>query len=332
MALGNIGRNTAAACGRALLRLRWLAVASALLCLAACPRQSPLVVGVHPWIGYEPLYLAREFNWLPPTIQFRESRSASDSLALLKSGEAVAACITLDEMLRARAQGLPLSVAVVFDISAGADAVLARPEIKTPGDLAKKRIAFDKGALGALIFERLLEEARLPASAVVQVDLPPERQIEAWRKNEIDAVITYEPMASAFLREGAHTLLDSRRMPDTIIDVLAVRRDRPEALPLVRALVASHFRALNYLRANEQDALYRIAARQGSDPAEVRRMLTTVMMPSAIGNRAYLWGADSRLRLAAAKLSASMVRQGLLAHDDDLSDLILPDMLPNEKR
>ncbi len=44
-------------------------------------------------------------------------------------------------------------------------------------------------------------------------------------------------------------------MPDAIIDVLAVRQDQPEVLPLIRALTASHFRALDYMRTHEQDLI-----------------------------------------------------------------------------
>ena len=36
--------------------------------MSGCSRRDPLRTGIHPWIGYEPLYLAEEFGWLPETI------------------------------------------------------------------------------------------------------------------------------------------------------------------------------------------------------------------------------------------------------------------------
>lgn len=308
------------------------AAAAGLAWLAGCAPQPRLVVGIHPWVGYETLHIARELNWLPDAIQLRDGQTAAGSLAALQSGEVNAACLTLDEMLRARAAGIPLSAALVFDISAGADMVLARPEIKRLEDLAHKRIGYESSALGALVFEKLLEAAQLPAAAVTQVDLPLDRQIEAWRRHEVDAIVTYEPTATALLREGAHSLFDSRRIPDTIIDVLAVRRDRPELFPAVRALVAKHFRALDHWHTNEQDALYRISARQGISPDEVRRTLAGVLIPSLAANRAYLSGDDPRLRQAARTVSAVMVRRGLLAREDDLDQLIMPASLPSVER
>jgi NitT/TauT family transport system substrate-binding protein len=316
--------------GHLLACLGIVAAVAGLPWLAACAPQPPLVVALHPWVGYEPLYLARDFKWLPDAIRLRESKTLGESFAALQSGEADAACMTLDEMLRARAMGIPLSAALVFDVSAGADVVVARPEIRSLADLAHKRVGFDRNALGALVFEKLLEAAGLPASAVIQVDLPPDRQLDAWRKNEVDAIITYEPMATAFLREGARNLFDSRRMPDTIIDVLAVRRDRPKLIPLVQALAVSHFRALEYMRGYEEDALFRISARENLGPEEVRRMLATVIFPSLDVNRTYLAG-DARLVHAAKILSTLMVNRGLLTREDDLADLIMPGILPGEE-
>ena len=36
--------------------------------LPGCSDSGPLRFGIHPWIGYEPLYLAGDFNWLPATV------------------------------------------------------------------------------------------------------------------------------------------------------------------------------------------------------------------------------------------------------------------------
>lgn len=313
-------------------RLVVAAAATGLLLVAACSPQKTLTFAVHPWVGYEALYLAHDLKWLPDTIQLRDNKTLDESIAALKSGQADAACMTLDEMLRARADGIPLSAALVFDVSAGADAVMARPEIKRLSDLAHKRIGYDRNALGAMVFEKLLEAAKLSAADVTQVDLPPARQLEAWKRREVDAVITYEPMVTAFLHEGAHSLFDSRQMPDAIIDVLAVRRDRPGIEPLLQILAAAHFRALEHMHTNEQDALFRIAAREEVSPEDARRMLAGVTLPSLSANRAYLGGGDARLLRAAKDLSALMARRGLLAREDDLKDLLMPGILPGEER
>jgi len=315
-----------------LRNLGLIAAAANMLWLAPCTKAQPLVVALHPGVGHETLYLAQELKWLPDRVQLRDDKTLGESLAALQSGQAVAACMTLDEMLRGRAAGIPLSAALVIDISAGAHMVLARPGIRNLAGLLHKRIGFDRDALGALVLGELLERAGMPASAIIPVDLPPVRQLDAWRRKEVDAVITYEPMATPFMLEGARNVFDSRQMPDTIIDLLAVRRDRTVVFALVRALTASHFRALDHMHTNEQDALYRISARAGVSPGEVQRMLAGVTFPSLASNRNFLMGGNARLVQAARTLSTLMVQRGLLAREDDLDKLIMPGALPPDER
>lgn len=296
-----------------------------------CRRGRGLVVGIHPWIGYETLYLARTFKWLPPEIRFHEGKGASDLMGPLRAGALDAACLTLDETLRARAEGIPLKVAMVFDASAGADAVLVRPEIRNVLGLAGKRLGVDRGALGALMLAKLLEVSGLRGSDLTVVDLPIERQLEAWQRHEVDAVITFEPTSTHLLREGAHSVFDSRQIPETVFDVLAVRADRAgERQAALRALVAGHFRGLAHLQTNRQDGIYRIAARQGIQPEEVQQALAGVLLPSLAGNREYLRDGNSRLLQAARTVSGILVKGGVMAREDNLRDLADSTWLPRD--
>jgi NitT/TauT family transport system substrate-binding protein len=286
---------------------------------------------MHPWIGYETLYLARELGWLPPEVALREGKVAGDSLAALRAGTVDAAALTLDEVLLARAAGIPLVVVLVFDASAGADVVLARPGIEKVADLTGRRIGVERSGLGAMVLSTTLERAELTAEAVTVIDTPPDRQLVAWRDGHVDAVVTYEPTASLLEREGARRLLDSRQMPDVIFDVLAARSDRTPLLDAPLAgLIAAHFRALDHLRVHRQDAVYRIAARQGVDAADVQQALAGVVLPGLAANRGYL-APGSRLAKAAAALDERMARYGLLAGFSHLDALLEPRYLPADE-
>ncbi len=308
--------------------LQTLALAAAPVWLAACSRERTLALGIHPWIGYESIYLAREFGWLPTGIDLHEGKVAQDTLAALQAGRLDAACLTLDEVLSARAAGVALTVVLVFDVSAGADVLLARPGIPRLEDLAGKRIAVERSAVGGLMLAQALEAAGLAAEAVTVLDLRQDAMPDAWRAGRIDAAICYEPTASLLRREGAVALFDSRRLPDTIYDVLAVRGDRlPGREEALRALIAAHFRGLEHVRRNREDALYRIAQRQGVHVAEVRRALAGVSLPDAGGNRHHFMGP---LDAAARRLNALMVQHGLLPRTDGLQALFDPSHLPGE--
>lgn len=297
--------------------------------LASCSLPRPVVVGFHPWIGYETLRLAREFRWLPAEVHLYEGKTASDSLAALRAGKIDAACLTLDEMLSARSAGIPLSAALIFDVSAGGDVVLARPSIRNLAGLAGKRLGVELNAVGALVLSKMLDAAGLSAPALTLVNLPVDKQLAAWRNGEVDAVISYEPTATFLLREGAQRLYDSRQMPDTIFDLLAVRSDLPASLHArVEGLVAAHFRGLSHLMTMREDAIYRIAALQGITAEEVRQALAGVVLPSLAANREYLDVKDGRLIRAAQTISALMVQHKLIKQEDDLGGLITPAWLP----
>lgn len=301
------------------------------LVVPGCAENRPVSVGIHPWVGYETLYFAREFHWLDDAIALREHGSAGGSLAAINQGHIEAACLTLDEVLRARDAGTPLQVIAVVDVSAGADVLVARPGIGSLSELAGRRIGVEVSALGQLMLALVLERAGLPAAAVELVDLAPDAQLEAWRGGHIDAAITYEPPASLLVREGGRRLFNSRQAPETIFDVIAVRRDRIAGRrTTLRSLIAAHFRGLAHLQTNRQDAIHRIATRQGLTPAEVRVALAGIALPSVARNLAYLQP-DSRLVGAAARISHILAQSGAVSGADELDDFVSAAYLPDTR-
>ncbi len=104
-----------------------------LLLLTACGQapRPPLRIATNVWPGYEPLYLARELGYFDPrTVRLVEMGSSTEVLHELRNGTIDGAALTLDEALSAVAEGLPLVVVLVMDISAGADALVARPGLE----------------------------------------------------------------------------------------------------------------------------------------------------------------------------------------------------------
>lgn len=303
------------------------------LALSACTpaRTRPLTIASHVWPGYELMFLARREGWLPPASRLRllEKASATASLAALASDEADGAALTLDEVLRARADGVALHVVLVFDVSAGADMLLARPEIHGLADLAGKRIGVEQSALGALMLHKILAAAGLPESAVTLVPLRSDGHLDIWRRERLDAIVTYAPTASRLLAEGARRLYDSREMPDTILDVLAIKPDAATRHPdTLAALVAGHFQALRHLRHNPQDAAFRMAARMELPAGEVLDVYRGLQLPDIHANRQLLAGGENLLSKAAGELSRVMLAAGLLRAAPDLADLARADFLP----
>jgi NitT/TauT family transport system substrate-binding protein len=85
---------------------------------------------------------------------------------------------------------------------------------------------------------------------------------------------------------------------------------------------------LAHVHSNRQDALFRIAARQGVVPEVVQKALSGVVMPSLEANRGYLAGNAARLIGAAQTLSALMVQRGKIKAADSMLNLTSSVWLP----
>jgi NitT/TauT family transport system substrate-binding protein len=292
--------------------------------LFGCDRPAPLLrVASIVWIGYEPLFLARELGYYDHSgLRLIEPPSSTDSLMALATGDVEAACLTLDECLIARVGGLDLRVVLVFDDSAGADAFMARPGIKTLAELRGKRVGVEDTANGALMLAKTLEAAGLAPADVVKVPVVGDRQVAAYQAGEVDAVVSFEPYATRLAGLGAVRLLDTTRFPGLIVDVLAVRAAALDkfSAPLAK-LVDGYFRALGHLAGSPGDAAARMAPRMGIAPDDVLRALQGVHMMDRAANLAWLAGPEPRLLAAARRVGGIMFESGLLRQEPSLDRL-----------
>ena len=309
--------------------LRALAAVVVAGALAGClPQNQTLRIATHPWVGYESLCLAEDLGELPPSVTLQHGAHAADTLAALKAGTVDAGMLTLDEMLAARAAGTPLAAVLIFDSSSGADVLLVRHGIQHLGDLAGKRIGYEASAVGALIFGEVLARAGLTRQAVTPVELPVQDHLSAWRDGRVDAIVSFEPTASQLVADGAERLFDTRQMPDTIFDVLAMRTDRLAGRKAaLRQAIQKHFEMRAYINQNRDDAAYRIAAHQGVTAADVRHALAGVTVPDLGGNR-YALHSGSRFEVAAQGVHRLMIERGMLPPQNSLAGLFQADFLP----
>jgi len=297
--------------------------------LAACSPQRPLILAGRPWPGYEPMYLARNLGYLPAQVELRQPPSHDAMIDLLRAKQVDGVMLTLDQILTLRDEGTELVIVLVFDISKGADVLLVRPGITRLDALRGRRIGLVDNALGYLMLSMTLEKAGLRQQDIQTRLVPYEDHDAVWARGDVDAMLTYEPMATKLRKLGARPLLSTRDLPDTIFDVLAVR---PESLlshgePL-RAALAAHFRALAYLRQNPWDSAYRIATHLDISAAEMLSPLRGLELPDLIGNQRYLSAKDGDLQRVTNKLSAIMLQAGIIRRPVDSTLLYSGAYLP----
>lgn len=293
--------------------------------------ESPLTVAAFKWPGYESLFLAQREGWFKDSgIQMVEKNSAAEVVAALAAGEVVAATLTLDEVLRAREQGIPLQVVMVFDVSAGSDALITRQPLNSLAALKGLRIGLETSAVGALMLHKVLEVAGLQKSDVELVDSAIDQQVEHWNSDKVDALLTYDPILTQLLHQDAYRLYDSRSAPGLIVDVLAVRSELVSShRNQLRALTGAHFKVLQRLHTNPQDTAHRMARHLGLTGRNVLSAFRGMQLPDLAVNRKYLVD-DGHVVESARAISALMLRAHLLSRQADLTGLVSTDYLPVE--
>ncbi|PLX94589.1 MAG: hydroxymethylpyrimidine ABC transporter substrate-binding protein [Desulfuromonas sp.] len=297
--------------------------------MGGCSKSLPCRIAAHPWPGYELMFLARDEGWIRESlaVELCETRSATESLALLREGKADGAALTLDEVLRARDEGISLTVVLVFDVSAGADVIMATPKIKQLQDLKGQTVGVEKSALGAYMLHLALREANLSEAQVKVHALPVDQQLDACRC--ADAFVTYEPVATRLEKAGMHRLFDSRQIPAAIFDVLAVKESVLNRHRLaLQGMTQGYFRALEHFRRNPYDAAFRMTSRIPLSADEILGGFRGLDLPNLVQNRHFLSGKKSNLLQAAKKMSDVMVSAGLLNAPASLHRLVSATYLP----
>lgn len=296
--------------------------------LTACSRPA-IKVAIDPWCAYQFVFLAAQEGLISTeNIELIKTKSVIESVTAFKQGSVDALAATLDEAIKLRDYGFPVSIVLVFDSSAGADAILVKPEITRLADLKGKRIAIENSSLGAFMLSKVLAAAGLERNDVNVVVMEFNHE-KAWDANKMDAIITYVPALNRLQAKGLVNLFDSRRIPGTILDVLAVRTDVIEQqAEHIRQLIAGHFLALNLWRNNPYDTNYRFSKVLGIEAETVNELFQGLELPDMPFNREYLSPPALELNKSAFDSAQFMLSQGILKKMPNLDNLFLPHFLP----
>jgi len=297
--------------------------------LASCPiPKPPLRVAATLWIGYQPLFLAEQLGLYPEgSVRLVQFSSNTESLRALRNQDVEAATLTLDEALLLSAEGHDFAAVLVLDCSAGADALVGRPDLTVLSDLTGHRVGVESSANGAFVLSRALRLAELSPADIEIVPLRAGDQVDAYRAGHVDALVTYEPLRTQLAAIGAVTLFDSSMISCEIVDVLAVQRavvdERKEQL---EQLLRSWFAAVDYQTAKPEESAARLARYLGIRPSEYLAAMAGVELGDpAINCLAFEPGPGEKgLADKAQNLLRFMKESGLMRADPDIDRLMEP--------
>jgi len=249
--------------------------------------------------------------------------SATDVMHAFRHHMLELAALTLDEALSLKQTEDDIQIILVFDFSQGADALLSQPEIKTLAQLKNKTVGVENTAVGAILLDSALTEAQLTSADIKIVPLTANEHQQAFNTHQVDAVVTFEPIKTQLLAQGANNLFDSRHIPNRIVDVLVVRKDIANQHPeVIRKLLAGYFKALDYLHAHPTLAIEKIAPRMHISSDRVAKQYDGIKIPSRIENIALLGQGQSLLSPTVQQLLDLMLKKKLLYRDVPLQNFL----------
>src|SRR4029079_4566616 len=164
-----------------------------------------------------------DLKLVPFGVDGSEPPTAEQGWGSLKSGEWDVLATTLDGFARQSDPSIG-AITAVIDESAGADKLVAKPEIATINDLKGKRIAFSQGSVGEYFLYYALSLAGLSPQ---DVTLAPQAEVadavKQYNDGHVDGVSAWEPDGLAAQDQGAKVVIASDKLR-AILDVLITSR------------------------------------------------------------------------------------------------------------
>jgi NitT/TauT family transport system substrate-binding protein len=309
-----------------LLHFGLVAIACLLSIILGCSQSitTPLRVGINTWPGYEPLYLAQSLElYGNQPIQVIIYPSTTESIRAYRNGQLDVVAVTLDETLLLKQTDSESRAFWVTDISHGADALLSKPEIRDLSELKGKRVGVETTALGAYVLTRALAQANLSVNDIQIVVLDVSEHKQAYLSDKVDAVITFEPNRTTLMNAGAHILFDSSDIPNEIVDVLVTHQELIEnRSKILTTLVQGWLKALDYMRQNSDDAIGRMARRQGITSEEFAATLKLLQLSDLADNQVLL-SKDSSLKRSLETLNEVMLEHQLIQKSVDPNSILV---------
>jgi NitT/TauT family transport system substrate-binding protein len=295
----------------------------------------PIKLGLSAWPGWFPWYIAEEqgfFSQEGANVQLVWFPVYSDSIQALSAGQLDANSQTLSDTLGPLAEGVPLSVVLVNDNSAGNDAVVARAGIQSVADLKGKTVATELGAVDHFMLLMALQRAGLSQNDISFVNMSVNDAAPAFIAGRLDAVAVWQPFISQIQRTGqGRVLFDSRELPVLIPDLLVARSDLLQQEPAqLQAILRAWYRSLEFIQ-RSPDQAYAIMARHAeTDLDEYRDFAGGTRLFSLADNLEAFTPADSDASLVTAgrKIGDFLVSQQLISSTPDLSPALHPEFLP----
>lgn len=262
---------------------------------AATAQADTVKIAHSTWVGYGPLYIARDkgiFKKNGVDVDLIVMEDPKERFPTLMADKIQMIASTVDTALLYLKKPNDFQYVVAIDDSNGGDGVVALKDIKTIGDLKGKKVAVNEGSVSEFYLNVLLAKAGLKESDLNTVNMTAADAGSAFVAKRVDAAVTWEPwLTKGKSTDFGHLLVDSSTTPGLITDVIIVKTAWANSHQKdVAAIVKSWNEAVGYYRANPDESINIMAKGVGGwlkDPKEFKSTLTGIKFYGADDNKAF---------------------------------------------
>ncbi len=263
---------------------------------AAKKTEKEITIGVQPWLGYGPWWIAAEKGYFEKhgvNVKVINFTWDADMGAAVSSGRLDVISAATNFLISLRNQNIDLQGFMVLDASYEADAILAPKTVTSIKDLKGKAIAYEKGATSDLLLNYALKENGMKLADVKPVGMGASDAGLALIAGRVDIAVTYEPYISAALKHGNdhHVLYTAAEHPGLISDLAVSTGDFIKNNPeIIQSLILAWDDAVRYLNEHPEEGGKIIADAVKSPMDEFKVAFEGVRLYDLKGNAAILEG------------------------------------------
>lgn len=241
--------------------------------------QKPIRVGIVIYPGFAPFNLAKEkgfFEKEGSKVEIIQSADPNQLLSALASGDIQMLTCSADCAALIADAKIPAKQIFSTDESAGADGVVVKNNISRIEYLKGKTVYLPLGFPGHFLIRTLAERAGLNSQDIKLEQMDSDQVGAAFVAGKIDAGVTWEPwLSKAAQRKDGKVLVTSKDEPGIIVDTVFARSELLQSRrDEVKAVARGYFDAVEYWKANANDANSIMAKSIGVSPEEFAIQMT----------------------------------------------------------
>jgi taurine transport system substrate-binding protein len=230
--------------------------------------------------------IANKTGW---NIEFRRFNSGADIFAAIASGDVQIGDVGSSPFAAAVSRGIDVKAFYISAVAGDGEALVVRPDIKTPADLKGKKLAAAPVSTDHYQLLAVLKQEGISEKETQVIAIPQPEIVAAWKRGDIDGAFVWDPALSELKKDGKVLLTAgqvSERGAPTFSALVATgefAKAHPDFVTQYVHLVDGYFTSYGKDKAlwgPDSENAKLIAGLQGGTPEQnAERLKATIVVP-----------------------------------------------------